>query len=121
MSFSIWHGDVHVDGTITAERFDIPFKDTFRFRATTVTVSREIDEVHNVYLVDTSDGDKVITLPLSVPFCDRAVWVKKIALDNDLIIQPQGGELIDGDTVCTIGRQYVSLTLLSDGTQWWII
>ena len=121
MTFTILEGDYHIGGTLTADRFDIPFKDTFRFRTVAAAASREVDNINNVYLVDSSAGDIVITLPLSVPFCDVALWIKKTSLDNLVTVMPQAGEMIDRKPSCIIQRQYTSLTFLSDGFQWWVI
>jgi hypothetical protein len=39
---------------------------------------------------------------------------------NNVVIQGSGGETVEDGTV-TLAARYTSVTLISDGTQWWII
>lgn len=125
-NFTILDGDYHIDGTLTANRFDIPFKDSFRWRAEVFDESLEVADfdVINFFVMDCTSGNRTVTLPLSVAGCSQAFWVNKIAGENNLIVETQGGELINRDgTQCIIERLNTTLGFLSigNGLSDWII
>jgi len=71
-------------------------------------------------LVDASGGAVTITLPS--PSSGGKVGVKKTdSSTNTVTISPSGSETIDGASSLTIDTQYQSYTLISDGTNWYIM
>ncbi|NBR01196.1 MAG: hypothetical protein EBT97_12275 [Actinobacteria bacterium] len=76
----------------------------------------------DIILADTSGGGFTVTLPLAASATGKPITVKKVSPDgNVLLVDAQGAELIDGDPNLSITGQYVSPTLVSDGSNWWII
>lgn len=70
-------------------------------------------------VVDATSGDVTITLPSASTTYRREYIIKKIdSSANGVIISST--DLLDGDTTFTIGSQYVSIKLKSDGTTWHI-
>jgi hypothetical protein len=75
-----------------------------------------------IILADTSGGGFTVTLPLAATCTGKPITIKKISSDgNVLLVDAQGAEEIDGSPNLSITGQYVSPTVVSDGTNWWII
>jgi len=71
-------------------------------------------------LADSSTSAITITLPS--PAENARVGVKKTdSSTNTVTVSPAGAETIDGASSLTIDTQYESYTLISDGTNWYII
>jgi hypothetical protein len=70
-------------------------------------------------------GSPVITLPTSNLFSGVTCIVKDLtgqaSETNYIEIAPQGGKLIDGQSSYKITVPYESVTIISDGTNWFII
>ena len=73
------------------------------------------------YLVNTSSGDVTITLPASSSSEDQQITIKKTTSDNAIIIDGDSSETIDGELTVEVVEQYTSLTLASDGINWYIL
>lgn len=66
-----------------------------------------------------ASGGTVVNLP--IPLAGYAISIKKITGTQSVIINPYALETIDGETELSIIEQYESITLISDGTNWYII
>lgn len=75
-----------------------------------------------VILGDTTAGDVTITLPLASIASGYRFCIKKTdSSANDVFVVRSGSDTIDGSTSLTIAVQYVSITVVSDGSNWFII
>lgn len=72
-----------------------------------------------VILGNTASGGFTVTLPTAVG-ATRAYTVKKIAAANTLTVASASGT-IDGAATVTIVVQYESITVVSDGTNWFVV
>lgn len=73
-------------------------------------------------LVDASGGAVTITLKTAASMSGREVWIKKTdSSGNAVTIDANGSETIDDSTTVSVTTQYESVTMYSDGTEWWII
>lgn len=76
----------------------------------------------DVILVDASGGAVTITLPAAADRTGKQYDIKKIdSSGNAVTIDGDGSETIDDSLTNIIGAQYNSVTIVSDGTEWWII
>jgi len=77
----------------------------------------------NVILVDATAGLVTITLPLASPNEGRILRVKKIdsVQTNAVKIDGNGAETIDGAADLDLLLQDETATVVSDGTEWWVI
>lgn len=76
----------------------------------------------NVILGDATTGALVFTLPTAASAAGQVFFVKKIdASANTVTVQGNGVENIDGSNTFAISTQYVSVTMVSDGSQFWVI
>jgi hypothetical protein len=73
-------------------------------------------------LVDASGAARVITLPAAASAPQLLLVIKKIdSSANTVTIDADGAETIDGAATQVIGIQYMSLTIQSNGTAWYIL
>jgi len=89
---------------------------------TFTAASDTLDALNNVCLCDCSSN--AITLALPVPVAGLQFHIKKIdSTANTVSIEPDdpGPELIDGAIVQTLSSQYDSITVVSDGSNWFVI
>lgn len=90
---------------------------------TQVSTNVTLGDTQNVVLADASSNAIIPTLPPAGDVTERIYTIKKI--DNSTnavtITSASTTSLIDGSTTKVISSQYVAHTVISDGTNWWII
>lgn len=77
-----------------------------------------------VYLVDCSSGSVTLTIATSSLENGKEIVFKDTtgsSSTNNIIVDTEGSETIDGQTSFTIASNYTSISLISDGTNWFII
>lgn len=96
----------------------IAITDIFSVNSSSGTFSATANET---YIVDTSAGTSTITLP--APSTDVFVRVKDNgnALTNNITINPNAAETIDGASSFVINSEYGSAVFVSDGTNWYVL
>ena len=82
---------------------------------TEATLSGEI-----IILATSTAGTFTITLPTAVGNTAKFTIKKQVAI-NQVIIQANGAQTIDGGNTATLNNQYESITFVSDGANWQII
>jgi hypothetical protein len=89
---------------------------------TTVTGNTTLDATHSTVLVNNT-GSVTITLPAASGKTGWIYTIKKVsAASNDVIIDPNGSELLDGSSTSkTLTLQWSSITIQSNGTSWFIL
>jgi len=89
---------------------------------TTITTSTSLTASHNVVLVDASSGVVTVTLPAVATNGGRKYHIKKIdSSSNNVVVDGTASETVDGDLTQTMTLQYESLTVVNDGSEWFII
>ena len=74
-----------------------------------------------VVLVDASGGSRTITLP-ATHLTGQVIDIKKTdSSANAVIVDGDGGDTIDGSATQSLGFQYESVCVISDGTNWHMI
>ncbi len=75
-----------------------------------------------VILCDCTAGAITINLPVATNSTDRIYFIKKIdATANAITIDGNASETIDGALTQIISNQYVSIQIVCDGSNWYII
>ena len=104
-------------------RWATTYTDGFATNVETFTAASDtLDAENNVCLCDCSSN--AITLALPAPVSGLQFHIKKIdSTANTVSIEPDdpGPELIDGAVQAVISTQYDSITVVSDGSNWFII
>lgn len=80
-------------------------------------------DVEHIYLVDVSGGSATVTLPADHTLGDTVV-IKDHTGNceaNEILVQSDDGDLIDGNGSFTLTVNYQAITLVSDGTNWALI
>ncbi len=70
---------------------------------------------------DTVGGDVTINLLAIASTFGYPRWIKQLGSSGSVIIVPNGAETIDGQPQLILGARFNSATIITDGTEWWII
>jgi hypothetical protein len=71
--------------------------------------------------VTTGASDRTMTLPTAADNTGRKIVFRKVdSGTGNVILDGEGSETIDGGTTYTMGGQYSSMTVVCDGSEWWI-
>lgn len=81
----------------------------------------EVNDIDKIFLVDTTSGNVTANLPdaSAVEQHWSCVVLHAIAANN-LILDGDGSQTINGQTTYTSTRQYEALAVVSDGSNWYI-
>lgn len=128
------NGTVPFPGPIagTIFRSDVAFKfdesqNDIRKRIETFTVDAGLNFTHRTVLMNASVGNRIVSLPSAgitgtIDLRGHQFDIKKIdATANTVTVTPAGAETIDGAAVQVLNVQYQSISIKSDGSNWWII
>ena len=86
------------------------------------TANYTITGTDTVIFADATSGNVVITLPVASGLSGYRFYVKRIdSASNTCSVARSGSDTIDGQTSISLDLQYTSLTLVSNGTNWYII
>lgn len=89
----------------------------------TVTTTPYIAGEERVILVDDDviGGPATVVLGGAAPLQGRLYYIKKLGSTGIVTVDPDGSELIDDSLTKLLTTQYDSMTIVSDGTAWWIL
>jgi hypothetical protein len=86
---------------------------------TAVAVTLDLDDV--VVLCDTLLNAITVNLPAAATAVNKMYTIKKVNTLSIVTIDAAGAETIDGLLTQVLSVLYASFTIISDGTQWWIL
>jgi hypothetical protein len=114
------NGSIEVIYDSTSSRWVVIGASSTSTLVTTVSASTVLTSLNDVVLVNASGGARTITLP--APVSGKRISVKKIdSSANAVTISRSSTETIDGNPSVSLASQYDSYTVISDGTNWFII
>lgn len=93
----------------------------------TATANYAITSAIDVLIVDADAGSFTVTLPTAVGATKEYQIISKgTSSTNVVTLATQSSQLVDGASTTTLGAQaspapYVSVGLVSDNTNWWIL
>ncbi len=92
----------------------------------TIAISNTISPTQSstVYLIDSSSSSLTLTLSTSSMDIGKEVIFKDStgsSTTNSITVQTEGSETIDGQSSFTISSNYTSISIISDGSNWFII
>lgn len=88
----------------------------------TTSTTYSIDPTNYFLTVDATSNNITVDLPGATSVRGRQFIIKrKDNTGNTVTIDPTGTETIDGSATYSLSSQYQSVTLFSDGTEWWVI
>jgi hypothetical protein len=92
------------------------------FSTATKTSGYTITGADTVIFADATSGNVTITLPAASGLGGYRFYVKRIDnAANTCSVARSGSDTIDGQTSVSLDLQYTSITLVSDGSAWYII
>lgn len=87
-----------------------------------VTVTGNVVSGDYLIIADAAGGAITMTLPPAALVPGRIYVFKRInSGGNAVIVDPSGAETIDGAATYTLSAQWNSVTIMSNGTAWFII
>ena len=93
-----------------------------RAKVRAITASATINFADYVILADATGGAITVTLPTAGSARGFVFHVKKTdASANAVTLDGNGAETIDDSATQATSTQYVTMTVVSDGTEWWLI
>jgi hypothetical protein len=117
---------VQMAGSIPADAADLT--DDWSFKRLGLHVGTTISSSGSVsvgagtfYLVATAGGHVTVGLPAAATCTNMVLSFKKLTAANNMILDPNSSETIDGATTKTFSDQYSWVTIISNGTNWFII
>lgn len=76
----------------------------------------------DIIIWDATSGNKVLNLPAAATSVNYRIDIKKTDSSvNTLTVDPNGAELIEGGTTAVLTTQYESISIVCDGTEWWVL
>lgn len=89
------------------------------YTVATKTAAYTATTADEVLICDTTSAAFTLTLPTAVGNTGKSFWIHKIGTAaNDLTIDPNGSQTIDGQTTMLLSGQYRSVQIVSDGSNW---
>ncbi len=93
-----------------------------KFATSSKTTSYTIGTSDTVIFANASFGAVVITLPVASGLTGYRFFIKRTdGSANSCSIARSGSDTIDGQTSISFDMQYASMTVISDGSQWYIL
>jgi len=90
-------------------------------RIVTVTSDYTATDLDNTILGDASSAQVTVTLPDATTTEGLMLYIKKTDASNNVVIDGNGSQTIDGSTTHTLSSQNDSVQIQSNGTNWFII
>lgn len=103
-----WTSNLSVGGSVT-------------LNIRTITAATTVLSTDCVVICDATSGGFTVTLPTAASSTGRVYTFKKLASSNNVTIDGNGAELIDGATTYTLTAAYKSVRIISNGTRWLIL
>lgn len=94
-----------------------------RHTVRSISANTTLDTTTTDYIVLASSSSGAITITLPTATSGRKLVIKDsggAAATNNITVQRAGGALIDGLTTIILDENYQAVTLVSDGTNWWV-
>lgn len=99
---------------------DIPSQSHYltarKFLSATVTVTGGA-----VFFCDATAASFTVTLPDAETYPERVLTFKLVSATNTVTIEADSPQTLDGTTGVTLSTQYEFVTVVSDGSDWFII
>lgn len=87
-------------------------------KSTTIILDATLDSSYRTVLVNAADGAITVTLPPAATYPGIEYWIKKIDATNNVTIDGDGSETIDGSATKVLSSQYAVAHIQSNGTSW---
>ncbi len=120
LTFRTIRAGVNMDVQTVGDMIDI--NNYGSYSVASKTLDANLTLLENVILNDATAGDITLTLPLASTASGKIYNIKKTdASANNVIIDGNGAETIDGAATLSTNTQYESFTVVCDGAAWFII
>ena len=87
-----------------------------------ISATDTLDDTNHTVLVNASGGSRTVNLPAASGSTGKIFIIKKTdSSSNNVVIDPNASETIDGSSTFTFNAQYRAVTIQCDGSNWHII
>ena len=87
-----------------------------------ISATDTLDDSNHTVLVNASGGSRTVNLPAASGSTGKVFIIKKTdSSSNNVVIDPNASETIDGSSTFTFNAQYRAVTIQCDGSNWHII
>lgn len=87
-----------------------------------ITTTTTLTTSNTIVICDATSGAITVDLPTAVGNAGKVYYIKKIdSSANSVTIDGDGSETIDTGLTAVILTQFSAITIVSDGTEWWIL
>ena len=118
----LWNDSTNRLGVRVVPTSALDVAGSFGLQVTSVSINTVLNETHHTVLVDASSGVVVITLPTVAGSVRRRYEVKKIdTSSNAVTVDGNGSETIDGQLTWLLPNQNAAVTIVCDGSAWYVI
>lgn len=112
-------GLIGIGNTTPVSTLDI--NGSFGRTVTNTTSDLTLDETHSIVTANTNTGSITVTLPSVASSDNRTYTIVKTDAANNLTIDGNGAETINGSATQVYTDNYARITVICDGTEWFII
>lgn len=113
---------IGADGKTLRASGGLPVWSDATYATSTKTSNYTITGTDVVIFANATSGNVTITLPTASSNAGYRFYVKRIdSSGNTCSVARSGSDTIDGQTSMSLDLQYTCLTVVSDGSQWYII
>jgi hypothetical protein len=109
------YADLQVNRLIAEE---VDFKEIVQTISANATLNLDSG---TIVKCDSQGGDITITLPSSSGLSGKIVKFKKISASNNVVIAGAGSETLDGEAAVTLESPFAAVSLISDGSNWFVM
>jgi hypothetical protein len=109
------YADLQVNRLIAEE---VDFKEIVQTISANATLNLDSG---TIVKCDSQSGDITITLPSSSGLSGKIVKFKKISASNNVVIAGAGSETLDGEAAVTLESPFAAVSLISDGSNWFVM
>lgn len=117
-----FNGDVNLPAGKSFKVNGVPVGGGVTTSALTVTTDTTVTSANKQYIANCASNQITFALPTAASSNGQEYSFKKIdSTPNNMVITPNGADLIEGDGNLTTDMQYVNIVLVSNGSYWAII
>jgi hypothetical protein len=114
--------DFYVPDSSINWAIQVPLYETNIYALSIKTGNYTLTDTDSVVLASATLNSITIMLPTAVGRAGKEFTIKKIdTTNNSVVINGDGSEKIDGELIQIILDQYTSITVVSDGSNWYIL
>lgn len=87
----------------------------------TLTAAYTVTDTDSVMLCNPTSGAFTVTLPSAASIAGRQYTIKRVNTSNAVTVAAASGQTIEGSATFVLSTGFAGITVVSDGSNWWIV